>query len=237
MTRLFEELDYQITPLGALSLRRRRQLKLGVDVVEVILGDEHLMSDLFVTSEEALAYLPLAQMNGGSLDILVGGLGLGYTARAVLTHKNIRSLTIIEYLEPVIKWHREGLLPLGSQIYNDPRCQIIHADFFASLEQPPGSAQNRPNRQFDGIFLDIDHTPDFYLTPQHAHFYTPEGLKKLADNLKEGGLFSLWSNAAADQSFVARLKGVFGSARAQNVCFLNPIMENEVNQTIYIAQK
>src|SRR5436190_15647026 len=40
----FEELDYRPTPIGALSLRRRRELKLGVDVFEIKLGDEFLMS-------------------------------------------------------------------------------------------------------------------------------------------------------------------------------------------------
>ncbi|MEC8793733.1 MAG: spermidine synthase, partial [Pseudomonadota bacterium] len=62
MSPLFKELDYQETPLGPLSLRRRRQLQLDVDVVEVIVGDDHLMSDLFTASEEALAGLALAEV-------------------------------------------------------------------------------------------------------------------------------------------------------------------------------
>ena len=55
MSQMYEELDYQQTPLGALILRRRRILKLDRDVVEVILNDEHLMSDMFTASEIALA--------------------------------------------------------------------------------------------------------------------------------------------------------------------------------------
>ncbi|WP_404381485.1 hypothetical protein [Caenispirillum salinarum] len=50
MGRLFEELDYQPTPIGALSLRRRRELTLDVDVFEIKLGDEFLMSSLFMVS-------------------------------------------------------------------------------------------------------------------------------------------------------------------------------------------
>ena len=45
MSRFFEELDYQPTPIGPISLRRRRELRLDVDVLEIMLGDEHLMSD------------------------------------------------------------------------------------------------------------------------------------------------------------------------------------------------
>ena len=51
MSPLFEELDYQPTPIGTLSLRRRRELSLGVDVFEIKLGDEYLMSSLFTASE------------------------------------------------------------------------------------------------------------------------------------------------------------------------------------------
>jgi hypothetical protein len=82
----FEELDYRETPIGELSLRRRTQGPLGVEVFEVKLGDEFLMSSLFTEGEIALADLGLADLGGGPLDVVVGGLGLGYTARAVLDH-------------------------------------------------------------------------------------------------------------------------------------------------------
>ena len=87
MSALFEELDYQATPIGALSLRRRREPRLGVDVFEIKLGEEFLMSSLFTESEIALARLGLAGLAGRDLDVVVGGLGLGYTANAVLEHR------------------------------------------------------------------------------------------------------------------------------------------------------
>ena len=82
---LFEELDYRPTPIGALSLRRRRILSLNVDVIEILLGEEHLMSDLFTASEIALATLGMQAAKGDSLEIVVGGLGLGYTAKKCST--------------------------------------------------------------------------------------------------------------------------------------------------------
>jgi hypothetical protein len=69
----FEELDYRPTPIGALSLRRRRKLKLGMDVFEIKLGDEFLMSSLFTASEIALARLGLAELSEHGLDVVVGG--------------------------------------------------------------------------------------------------------------------------------------------------------------------
>ena len=84
MSLHFEELDYRPTPFGALSLRRRLEPKLGVDVFEIKLGEDFLMSSLFTASEIALADLALAGHPGQALDVVVGGLGLGYTAHAAL---------------------------------------------------------------------------------------------------------------------------------------------------------
>ena len=116
MSALFEELDYRRTVLGELILRRRRILKLDRDVVEVILNDEHLMSDMFTASEIALATLPMALLEAAgrtNADILVGGLGLGYTADAVLRSDATGSLAVVEYLAPLIGWHEAGILPLA----------------------------------------------------------------------------------------------------------------------------
>src|SRR2546429_6076282 len=103
MSLYFEELDYRPTPIGALSLRRRRELSLGLDVFEIKLGDEYLMSSLFTASEIALARLGLAELSGADLDVVVGGLGLGYTAQAVLEHEAVKSLVIIEALDAVMR--------------------------------------------------------------------------------------------------------------------------------------
>ena len=84
MSRAFEEIDHQPTPMGDISLRRRREPTLQVDVYEVKLGDEFLMSSLFTATEEAVARLGLAATSGDRLDIVVGGLGLGHTAKTAL---------------------------------------------------------------------------------------------------------------------------------------------------------
>jgi hypothetical protein len=80
MSRDFEELDYRQTPLGDLILRRRRMRSLGdIDVFEVKLGDDFLMSSLFHVVEEELAHRGLGELPGDAWDVVVGGLGLGYT--------------------------------------------------------------------------------------------------------------------------------------------------------------
>ncbi|MEX0751452.1 MAG: spermidine synthase [Xanthobacteraceae bacterium] len=237
MSAYFEELDYRPTPIGALILRRRRELKLGVDVFEIKLGDEFLMSSLFTESEIALARLGLAALSGQDLDVVVGGLGLGYTAKAVLEHEKVASLLVVEALEAVIDWHRQGLVPLGPGLTGDPRCRFVHGDFFALAASAAGFDPAAPTRRFDAVLVDIDHSPDFLLDPRNAAFYGEEGLSRLAAQLRPGGVFGLWSNDRPDATFTARLGRVFAEACAKEVTFQNPLQDKPFTQTVYLAKK
>ncbi len=236
MSLYFEELDYRPTPIGALSLRRRRELTLGIDVFEIKLGDEFLMSSLFTASEIALARLGLAELTADSLDVVVGGLGLGYTAQAVLEHDSVASLLVVDALEAVIDWHREGRLPLGPELTGDRRCRFVHGDFFALAAGTAGFDPDRPGRRFDAILVDIDHSPDFLLDPANAGFYRPEGLRRLACHLRPGGVFGLWSNDPPDPTFTSRLAEAFATARAAPVTFRHPVQDRDVTQTVYLAR-
>jgi spermidine synthase len=236
MSLYFEELDYRPTPIGALSLRRRREMSLGVDVFEIKLGDEFLMTSLFTASEIALARLGLAELSGSGLDVVVGGLGLGYTAQAVLEHEAVKSLILVEALDAVIDWHKTGLLPLGPKLTADPRCRFVRGDFFALAASNEGFDPNAPARRFDAILVDIDHSPDFLLDPNNAAFYQTEGLQRFAAHLHQGGVFGLWSNELPDVEFAVRLAQVFPEARAERVTFHNPLQNREFTQTVYLAR-
>lgn len=236
MPPLFEELDYRQTPIGDISVRRRRELRLGVDVIEIMLGDEHLMSDLFTASEIALSDLGLGELDGTGLDIVVGGLGLGFTAQAALAYEKVRSLMVVEALEAVIDWHQSGLLPLGPELTGNQRCCFVQGDFFGLAASSEGFDPNQPGRKFDAILVDIDHSPRFFLNPQNAAFYAPEGLTKLTAHLNPGGVFGLWSNEMPDETFTARLAGVFAEARAELVTFHNPLQGEDFTQTVYLAK-
>lgn len=236
MSLYFEELDYRPTPIGALSLRRRRELSLGIDIFEIKLGDEYLMSSLFTASEIALARLALPELSGTGFEVVVGGLGLGYTAQAVLEHDYVKSLLVVEALEAVIDWHKTGLLPIGPKLTADPRCRFVHGDFFALAASSEGFDPNVPARRFDAILVDIDHSPGFLLDPSNASFYEQEGLNRLAEHLYQGGIFGLWSNELPDETFTGRLMTVFAEARAERVTFYNPLQDRDFTQTIYLAR-
>lgn len=236
MSMLFEELDYRPTPIGALSLRRRRELALDVDVFEIKLGEEFLMSSLFTASEIALARLALAAAPGDRLDVVVGGLGLGYTAQAVLEDERVGSLVVVEMLDAVIDWHQTGLLPLGPRLTNDERCRLVQGDFFALAGAEAGFDPEIPRRRFDAILVDIDHSPEALLDERSTAFYRPEGLAAVAAHLKPGGVFGLWSNDEPDALFTERLSGAFACAWAEPVIFHNPLQNRPWTQTVYLAQ-
>lgn len=236
MSHLFEELDYSITPIGALSLRRRRDLRLGVDVFEIMLGEEFLMTSHFTASEVALGRLGVAACQGAPLDVVVGGLGLGYTAQAVLEHENVGELEVVEFLAPVIEWHESGILPMGRALPDDPRCRLVQGDFFAMAASEGGFDENQPGRLFDAVLVDIDHTPELLLDARSDSFYQPAGLTAVRRHLKPDGIFGLWSNDPTDQRFLDRLAQAFPEAWAEPVTFHNPLTDRPFTQTVYLAR-
>lgn len=237
MDRLFEEIDFRETPLGDLILQRRKYLQLGGEVVyEVKLGDAFLMSSMFHEVEEALSRLGLAALEGEGWDVVVGGLGLGYTAVAALDFPQVKELLVVDAMEGVIDWHERGLVPLGKTMNDDPRCRYVLGDFFTLAADPArGFDPDRAGRKFHAVLLDIDHSPRNLLAAQNAAFYTPEGLWKLATQLLPGGVFALWSDDAPDMDFIADLERVFSGVEAHVVKFPNPLRETVSESTVYVA--
>ncbi len=235
MSKMFEELDYQKTPLGELTLRRKRIAMLGdLEVYEVKLDESFLMSSMFHAVEVALSDLGLRELGTGEWDVVVGGLGLGYTAVAALAHDSVRSLVVIDALEAVIGWHQRGLVPLGAKLTGDPRCRLLHGDFFALAADPMGFESGR---KYHAVLLDIDHSPRNLIHSRHSAFYSPEGLRALANQLHPGGVFAMWSDDPPDAEFSKLLEGAFATTRTEVVTFPNPLLDRESASTVYIARK
>ena len=237
MNPQFEELDYRQTRLGELILQRRRVLALdGAEAYEVKLNGEYLMSSLFHVAEEELARLGLGALPGNRWEVVVGGLGLGYTAAAALAFPQVAHLVVVEALEPVIDWHRRALVPNGRSLTGDPRCAYLHADFFA-LARGAGFDPARPGRGWDAVLLDIDHAPAQWLNGAHGDFYTEAGLRRLKTFLKPGGVFALWSNDDPDEAFLGLLRTVFGNAEGHVAAFDNPLTQGRSANGIYLARR
>jgi len=234
VTAAFKELDYRPTPLGTLSLCRRT---LGEEVVyEIKLDDAYLMSSRFTVGEAELARLGLAACEARTPEVVVGGLGLGYTAAAVLEDGRVANLLVVDALDAVIDWHNSGLLPLGRVLTADRRCRLVHGDFFA-MAGDGGFDPARPGRCFDAIIVDIDHSPRHLIDEASAGFYTAEGTRGIAARLYPRGVFALWSNDPPDDEYLGVLGAVFAAARGEVVTFDNPLQNRQATNTVYVAVK
>lgn len=229
-----EELAYHKTPLGELTLRRRTEVRLqNTEVYEVKLGDEYLMSSLFTESERQLAHLGLAELDG-ELDVVVGGLGLGYTAVSVLENEAVRSLLVIDLFPEVIDWHKNKLVPMGRILSEDKRCELRQGNFFKLAATGFDPFDN--NRKFDAVLLDIDHSPKHFLDEKNGSFYLAEGLERFRGQLKAGGVFALWSNDPVDVEFARHLESIFGTATAHKIEFPNPYSNSTSVNSVYVAR-
>ncbi|HEX2144680.1 MAG TPA: spermidine synthase [Glycomyces sp.] len=223
--------------MGEISLRRRYDPEVKTDVYEVKLGEEYLMSSLFPVAEIELARLGMARTPGGQLDVVVGGLGLGYTAQAALEDSRIETLTVIEYSDAVIDWHERDLLPDTEGLAADPRVRLAHGDFFAAATSAEGFDPERPGRTYDAVLLDIDHSPRHVLHFPHAAFYSVQGLTALAAHLTSGGTFAMWSDDPPDDAFIAVLDQVFSDVDAKRIWFDNPFTGGQSSNTVYLATR
>jgi len=237
MSLLFEEIDNQASSLGEISLRRRRMPAFGDrDIYEVKLGDEFLMSSMFVEAEEALSILGLASVQGEELSVVVGGLGLGYTAAKALEDQRVKELLVVDALETVIGWHKEELVPLGKILNADKRNHYVLDSFFDLATDPStGFDPNIDARKFDAILLDIDHSPTEFLNAANAAFYTTKNLSLMAEQLKPEGVFAMWSQNLPEAHFEVLLNTVFESVESHVISFFNPLQGGESTSSVYVC--
>ncbi len=241
MSFIFEEIDCQPSPIGDISLRRRSEPRLNNQVVfEVKLGDEFLMSSLFVEAEKQLSSLGLAALkrNGynSELSIIVGGLGLGYTAVEALKDPVVKMMRVIDIMQPVISWHQRGLLPVGDVLATDERSELLQGDFFKlATATGEGFYPHQAGEKVHAVLLDIDHSPSHWLNDTNRSFYTEASLQRLAEKIYSGGVFALWYNELPDEAFKGLLNRVFVNSQAHTITFANPYTGETSSNSVYVA--
>jgi spermidine synthase len=224
-----EILAYEDTPLGPLCLRRRRLLSAPDTVVtEVTLDHAFLMSSHNTASERALATLALEMHAGTELRVLVGGLGLGYTAHAALASRRVARVEVVELFPEVIGWLERGLVPLSAELQAEPRLVVSQGDVYARLAATQ-------NEQFDLILIDVDHAPDDPLSTASAPFYTREGLDLARRHLAPAGILGVWSYAESSP-FARALREAFAEVRVEPVKFFNELVDEETTDWLFFAR-
>jgi spermidine synthase len=227
----FQVIAYDDTPLGLLCLRRRRTLKEPTQwVTEITLNHEFLMSSLHTDSERELANIPLNQHGGENLDVLIGGLGLGYTAHSALAFEQVTSVEVVEVLPQVIQWMRDGLTPLGNELNASPRLVVAEGDIFDRLLSPPS------DRLFDAILIDVDHSPEDQLGSGGNSLYCPQGLEAASKHLRDGGIFALWSYDQHTPLFDA-MRRVFEEPSAHPITYFNSHVDENFTDWLYVGRR
>lgn len=207
----FEVIEHAESPIGVLILRRRTTPVEGV--LELTLEHQFLMSDAVTVSECALATRAIAMHGGSELDVMVGGLGLGYTCKAALESDRVGRVEAVELVGGIIEWVQSGAIPVGHQLLADPRFCITQEDVFARLLAPPTT-------KHDLLLIDVDHSPDERLGESSDSFYARDNLALAARHLRPGGVLAVWSTSE-NPAFEAELRETFDDVRVEPIDFDN----------------
>jgi len=165
----------------------------------ILANGKPLMSSRLHGSEEALANLGCSHVRTlAQPRVLVGGLGMGFTLRAVLDVLPSEAIvTVAELVPAVIEWNRATLAALAAHPLRDPRVRIRAVDVGFTLRANPGG--------FDVVLLDVDNGPAPFTATLNAGLYDNSGVAAAFAALRPGGTLAVWS-AGEDRKFEQRLR-------------------------------
>ena len=161
-------------------------------------GEDELMGNLEVGSEQALATLAVARLDRPADRILVGGLGMGFTlGPALATFPKWTRIVVSELVPEVVTWANGHLAHLFSDYLSDARVLVEIRDVHDVIAEATDG--------FDAILLDVDNGPDGFIHPANDRLYCDWGLRDAYAALRPGGVMAIWS-AYQDDAFVERLE-------------------------------
>ncbi len=160
---------------------------------------QELMNSASHRSEEKLAVYGCASLAGKpGVRVLLGGLGMGFTARAALdVLAGDAEVVVVESVAAVVRWNRDVLGHLAGQPLADPRLSVVQADVVDAIAEA--------ERRYDAILLDVDNGPSAFTTFKNRRLYSTEGLRRARKALRRDAVLAVWSTFQ-DARFTARLR-------------------------------
>jgi len=174
--------------------------------VVIRVGGQVLMTSRAHASERALATVT-AETVRGPARVLIGGLGLGFTLRAMLDALPEAQVMVAEVSAPIVEWNRTLVKELSGDALADPRVSVEVRDVGAVI---------RAQRDLDAIVLDVDNGPSALTRRGNGALYTPNALREARNSLRPGGLYVVWS-ASHDATFVNRMRAADFSVETRTV--------------------
>jgi spermidine synthase len=189
------QIDTARVPGADVELRLMRR---GADF-SMMLGPNELMNSRLSGSEEALATLACRRIEAVKRpNLLIGGLGMGFTLRAALAVLGTDAgVTVAELVPAVIAWARGPMASIFAESLNDPRASILNADVIEVIRSHPSA--------FDAILLDVDNGPEGLIRKANDALYDLKGLKAIRRALRPGGVLAVWSSGP-NPAFSKRLR-------------------------------
>ena len=183
---MLETLGRAEGPRGEVALRRRTTDDGGTHL-ELVVDGVFAMDDVDTTTERALAAEALRRLPGRDLRVLVGGLGLGWTAATALAEPRVGAVEVVELPPALVRWAEEGRLP--ALLPGDPRLRLRTGDVADVLAEHDG--------RWDTVLLDVDNGPGFLVHPSNDALYRPAGLAAAVAALRPSGVLAIWSSTPA----------------------------------------
>lgn len=184
-----ETIDRRVTPDGhEIALVRRG------DAFEIVFDGQFLMASDCRRSEKELAQLALAPLGQrDDTSVLVGGLGMGHTLRAVLDAPGVVRVDVVEIAEAVVDWNRAHFKALNGDALADPRVHLHVTDLLTFLKRLRYEPIPEVKDGWLAVLLDVDNGPTWLSRPQNEAIYTEDGLGRLEAALRHGGVLGIWS--------------------------------------------
>lgn len=212
------------TERGELVLRRRTTPD-GPDVLELRANGVFVMDTLETSSEIELAAVALDLVDEPR-DVVIGGLGLGYTLQRVLADHRVEQATVVEIEDALVEWMRGGTIPHGPALLADSRVKVVTADISMAIAEA--------RHTYDLVLLDVDNGPGYLVHDDNEGLYSPTMLARCRDLLNPGGVLVVWSGNAAPDLLV-RLQEAFGGAEERAVDVL--LQDRPEQYYLYLARR
>lgn len=217
------------TELGEVSLREVR-LPVGIHY-ELRVNGIYVMATYCQESESELAWRALELVESSActpgLRVLVGGLGMGITARETLNNPSVNEVVVVEIEPKVVEWCGQFFGPFNGNALDDVRTRVIIDDIARYAAQC--------DRTFDAILLDMDNGPQHPILPRNRDLYNDSGLRRWHELLRPGGVLSVWA-AKPDTAFVASLEAIFERVYTYDVN-TSISLQTEYPDMVYCAVK
>ncbi|MBI2122700.1 MAG: spermine/spermidine synthase [Armatimonadetes bacterium] len=193
-----EVIERVTTSTGEWQLQRRD------GQFEIICNGVFLMASYNRESDRQLAALALQRVTGEGLRVLVGGLGIGYTAQAALEDPRVHRVDVVELEPVVVRWHQTFFAELCGHPLDEPRTTLIQNDLFDVPLQ---------SNTYDALLLDTDNGPRWLARDMNQRIYEPSTLQRFLSALRPGGVIAFWSADPAPM-FAELLASLAGSVEA-----------------------